>query len=748
MLEKVRATQRVRRVADRGAAAAALVSAPVLFQRAGVATRLWEVLVPAVFGVVLLAVALLWGHDRFAEWVATGAPRARRAMWLVPAGLPAGAALLYVAMSVNAEWLGAVATVLGAAGAIGTHLALKHLVRRAPGDTSAPSWRRVVLPAELVVGGVGLVWALDAFVTFAWAGLLVALVGTLLLKQVMVELVSGRHLPLGVVIHVAVDVSVAGVLLLLGGAGSAAQLAVLLGAAMAFCGLSVLGLSLVFVRMSQLAGLAVALAGAAVIGAGWLVAWRVLGVAGWASVLTVVVLLVSAWFVFRGEGIIAVVFVGFVAVWGMADGYSPLPPDPHPDAAVRVLALGDSFMSGEGADVYLDGTNEVGADRNECRRAPTAYAYRIAERLGYGLDFVACSGATTADLVRCGPMATGDLRCRPPAEWADATRGDVAGALPQLAHLEPERLAEVDVVLLQIGGNDVGFSTIVKACLLPRSCAERAEQWYANVAALETTLVDTYLTVRRAVGAETPVVVVPYPHVVDADDRCAAGLDRSEYEFIESFTAALDDTIARAAATAGVTVWAEGADVFAGHRLCDEDDGARVAVRHLHLDPPNGAPLVRMAPATWVHNSMHPNPFGHGLIADRLAPVVQAAVESDAPPPPLPDDVSPPGAEAADGSAAPPAASTASVAAAVAADEALTDNAWITAELYRTVQALVWPVLLVLLGSVALAVGLSNIEWFELLRPRRGWWKWADDEAAEAFAQARASGDPELVEGR
>src|SRR5690606_9664061 len=108
-----------------------------------------------------------------------------------------------------------------------------------------------------------------------------------------------------------------------------------------------------------------------------------------------------------------------------------------------------------------------------------------------------------------------------------------------------------------------------------------------------------YVSVRRAVGADTPVIVVPYPRVVDAGDRCSAGLDRSEYEFIVSFTDALDDTIARAAATAGVTVWADGADVFAGHRLCDEDDGAVVAVNHLDLDPPNGAPLMRMSPATW-----------------------------------------------------------------------------------------------------------------------------------------------------
>ena len=45
-------------------------------------------------------------------------------------------------------------------------------------------------------------------------------------------------------------------------------------------------------------------------------------------------------------------------------------------------------------------------------------------------------------------------------------------------------------------------------------------------------------------------------------------------------------------------------------------------------------------------------------------------------------------------------------------------------------------IVLVLLGSLALAVGMANLEPFCLLRPRRGWWKWREDELAE-----RAAGD-------
>src|SRR5690606_30997290 len=140
------------------------------------------------------------------------------------------------------------------------------------------------------------------------------------------------------------------------------QLAVLAGAALTFCGLSVVGLALLYVEMKVPVAVLVMAGGALLIGVGWLAAWAAFGVPGWASMLTTLVVVVSAWFVFRGEGIIAVLLVGFVAVWGMADGYSSLPADPNPDADVRLLALGDSFISGEGADGYLDGTNQVGAD--------------------------------------------------------------------------------------------------------------------------------------------------------------------------------------------------------------------------------------------------------------------------------------------------------------------------------------------------------------------------------------------------
>ena len=70
--------------------------------------------------------------------------------------------------------------------------------------------------------------------------------------------------------------------------------------------------------------------------------------------------------------------------------------------ALRIVALGDSYMSGEGAGTFFRGTDRGRSDA--CRRAPTAYPVRVARALaarpparydGACLTFVACSGART-----------------------------------------------------------------------------------------------------------------------------------------------------------------------------------------------------------------------------------------------------------------------------------------------------------------------------------------------------------------
>jgi hypothetical protein len=686
--------------------------------------KLWPVLVGAVAGIVLIATSLLWINDELGRIFGERPP-----WWLkfVFVGLAAvGAVLIWAAATWNNEFLGVVATVLAAVAVIGWHVA-RRSEDEGPGTALSALWR----PFELIVGGVLVVWAIDSFTALAWGGLLVALFGLIELKQTMTTLVAQRRVPIRPTVRLSIDATVVGLLAVLAGASSSSQLALLLGVAATFGGLSVLGLTLVQTRCEPRRGWVLAGVGAVLLGGAWAVSVWVFGSVGPATVLTVFVSVVGAWFVWRGEGIILVVFIGFIAVWGMTDPPTSAALDPNPESDVRILALGDSFISGEGAEEYFPGTNQLGRNRNECRRAATAHPYLVADELDASLTFVACSGAKATDLTTCGQMASGDERCR--EVWTDddrAAAGDVAGLLPQLENFTAAELAEFDVVMLSIGGNDVGFSTIVQACLLPRSCNERSTTWLGNVEALGPILIEAYGAVREAVGLETPVVVVPYPVVLDAE-TCNLGLDEAEHLFVQDFTTALDEQIFRSAAIAGVFAYRAGVDAFAGNRLCDDDP----AINHLVLDPAGGAASARYLPSAWIHGSMHPNVLGHRLLA--FGPISQS-VEGDG----LVGFVERALAGTLPGSEAPATeaeveeadlAAAGSAVDAVVADDLLTDGQWISDELYRTIRALLIPIVLALAGSFVLALGLANTDRqpFRLLRPRRTWRDQVADEGVD-----------------
>jgi lysophospholipase L1-like esterase len=130
-----------------------------------------------------------------------------------------------------------------------------------------------------------------------------------------------------------------------------------------------------------------------------------------------------------------------------------------------LVALGDSYSSGEGAYAYFPLTN---VDSNRCHISQVSYPFVAVDQLkGSPAAFdqrgsVACSGAVAADILSedfCGP------KCAP-------SKSDPRHA-PQIARLATVRDfaesegAKIEVVTVGIGGNDAGFSTVVTRCLLP-----------------------------------------------------------------------------------------------------------------------------------------------------------------------------------------------------------------------------------------------------------------------------------------
>jgi lysophospholipase L1-like esterase len=327
-------------------------------------------------------------------------------------------------------------------------------------------------------------------------------------------------------------------------------------------------------------------------------------------------------------------------------GPGPTETDPGPVAEARLVVFGDSYISGEGARQYFKGTNTAGGD--ECRRAPSSYAHLLSEELGLGLDFYACSGATTDDVA----VATGGVPTQLQAFLDDESSRAEAG-------LEPIPIA---AVLVSVGGNDAWFGTVGQACLGPGSCDVHRDTLFGNVADIVARIETVHREIRNAVGEAVPVVAMPYPLILTESGCESSMLFSSEHQFLFEFTDVLNSAVEVAAKRAGVNFFSPGITAFdpvydpvtgrqirRGHRICDQDQegtslggtDAGLAVNVIDIQPKEGALADRLLPTNWLHGSAHPNEVGHRLTADALTDWL-AGVEGNPSPEPWAERGKPP----------------------------------------------------------------------------------------------------------
>ncbi|MFB6810084.1 GDSL-type esterase/lipase family protein [Streptomyces sp. NPDC056387] len=280
----------------------------------------------------------------------------------------------------------------------------------------------------------------------------------------------------------------------------------------------------------------------------------------------------------------------------------PEPPDVAGGRRVLV-ALGDSYMSGEGASSYIEGTDDGG--RDECRRSPSAYAVGLttADRRFDRVLLLACSGARTFNLNPAS--APGPSRVQP---------GEPGTQIDQLASRTPP--VHPALVIVTVGGNDAGFAILGEACLAPGDCVTQKPVFVDNLAKVRRDLVATYRYLRAAVPADVPVVAVPYPQPIAAADRCSGvALTKAERDFVRAFVEQIDTTMRDAAHAAGITYMAEMKDSLAPQRLqlCQRRKGA-AGINFVDVETVNGLAAQRFSPAKWLHNSLHPNERGHAAM--------------------------------------------------------------------------------------------------------------------------------------
>lgn len=202
-----------------------------------------------------------------------------------------------------------------------------------------------------------------------------------------------------------------------------------------------------------------------------------------------------------------------------------------------LTAVGDSYSSGEGAGSYTGGG---------CHRSDHAWP-KIAANLSADLRmgaFVACSGAETHHL------------------WSTHK-----GEEPQVDQITPA----TDIVTVTIGGNDVGFSPVLKSCFL-RNCVKSgkvAEARQAINRKLPGKLDAAYRAIRQKLPKGARLVVVGYPRLFPTAsnlEKCD-WLRSGERRELNQLAYRLDQVIAAAASRAGAK-FVSVIEVLDGHEAC------------------------------------------------------------------------------------------------------------------------------------------------------------------------------------
>ncbi|HLH45648.1 MAG TPA: SGNH/GDSL hydrolase family protein [Acidimicrobiales bacterium] len=224
------------------------------------------------------------------------------------------------------------------------------------------------------------------------------------------------------------------------------------------------------------------------------------------------------------------------------------------------VALGDSYASGEGNPPFIPPT------AGNCDRSEVAYGYLLSgvlEQQGLGFQFPACSGATTTDVLTTGQY----------------------GYPPQVDSISPS----TQVMTVTVGGDDVGFSTVLAFCFLV-GCQTAAGYVPAvknlgrDISLLEPRLVSTYEQL-EADAPQATLIVVGYPDLFPPHpgpivaNMCPPAfpdipVDWGNVGFLAPYERQLDSVVQEAAYQAGATFVdpnVAGAPYsFLGHDVCSD----------------------------------------------------------------------------------------------------------------------------------------------------------------------------------
>jgi lysophospholipase L1-like esterase len=201
-------------------------------------------------------------------------------------------------------------------------------------------------------------------------------------------------------------------------------------------------------------------------------------------------------------------------------------------AGANYVALGDSYASGVGSGSYT-------SDSGSCLRSTLAYPQLWANsHAPASFKFVACSGAKTTDV-----------------------------NANQLSALS----ASTTLVSITIGGNDVGFSSVMTDCVLysTDTCVTEVNAAENKARTQLPALLDATYNGIRSRAPNARVVVVDYPRFYHVGVWYCVGLSDTSRAKINEGADVLDSVIQAAASRHGFAFADVRSRFAAGHEICD-----------------------------------------------------------------------------------------------------------------------------------------------------------------------------------
>lgn len=219
--------------------------------------------------------------------------------------------------------------------------------------------------------------------------------------------------------------------------------------------------------------------------------------------------------------------------------------------ATTIVQLGDSYSAGNGTGTYTE-TN--------CWRSPENYGAQVARRMDAAYVNVSCSGGVVQDILE--PRALGSATTKTAtyaidpgehpdqrAEWerraresqlcGTVTQSDlyydlrvtsfVAAGSVATGTAECQLMAEpqinavdrtTDLVFVTIGGNDLGFSTIVTQCMVlrePGGCETALDSATTRAPAMMERAQAALKAVHDRSGGRAEVYLLSYPFLMNTD---------------------------------------------------------------------------------------------------------------------------------------------------------------------------------------------------------------------------------------